>query len=242
MEDGEPRCGARNEALRAIERLGRTIWRKWSGSHRRSRVEARMICTKLPGQRPMSRDFNRQTAELQIRIAILDRFTALGIPVPQPVGRRRTEKGEVRPSGNPRNRAPASTSPAPGPVSFGRCSASRRATTKTRSRRPRAGPPPGSSGTSWAIISASAPPRRRSGSGRTRPGASFTATASSSSTGSSAARGSGPARTARRPSSAGGRPPSTEAPRRPWTRAPPAAFGGRGRERPALYFPRGLSV
>jgi hypothetical protein len=30
--------------------------------------------------------FDRQTAELQVRIAILNRFTALGIPVTQPVG------------------------------------------------------------------------------------------------------------------------------------------------------------
>ena len=30
---------ARNEALRASRRFGRTIWRRWSGYHRRSRVE-----------------------------------------------------------------------------------------------------------------------------------------------------------------------------------------------------------
>ena len=29
----------RNEALRASKRFGRTIWRRWSGYHRRSRVE-----------------------------------------------------------------------------------------------------------------------------------------------------------------------------------------------------------
>jgi hypothetical protein len=34
-----PGARARNEALRAIKRLGRTIWRKWSGYHRRSRAE-----------------------------------------------------------------------------------------------------------------------------------------------------------------------------------------------------------
>jgi len=32
----------RNEALRASRRFGRTIWRRWSGYHRRSRVETRM--------------------------------------------------------------------------------------------------------------------------------------------------------------------------------------------------------
>ncbi|PZX19978.1 hypothetical protein LX81_00443, partial [Palleronia aestuarii] len=76
----------RNEALRAIKRFGRTLWRRWSGYHRRSRVETKMNCMKLLGQKLMSRDFDRQTAELQVRIAILNRFTALGIPVTQPVG------------------------------------------------------------------------------------------------------------------------------------------------------------
>ena len=35
---------ARNEALRASKRFGRTIWRRWSGYHRRSRVGTRMHC------------------------------------------------------------------------------------------------------------------------------------------------------------------------------------------------------
>ena len=33
---------ARNEALRASKYLGRAIWRKWSGYHRRSRAETKM--------------------------------------------------------------------------------------------------------------------------------------------------------------------------------------------------------
>ncbi|PWJ16930.1 hypothetical protein SAMN05421539_10743 [Jannaschia seohaensis] len=81
-----PARGPRNEALRAIKRFGRTLWRKWSGYHRRSRVEAKMNCMKLLGPKLMSRNFDRQTAELQVRIAILNRFTALGIPVTQPIG------------------------------------------------------------------------------------------------------------------------------------------------------------
>ena len=81
-----PGAGTRNEALRAIKRLGRTIWRRWSGYHRRSRAETRMNCMKLLGQKLMARDFDRQTAELQIRIAILNRYTALGIPVTRPIG------------------------------------------------------------------------------------------------------------------------------------------------------------
>ena len=80
-----PGAGARNEALRAITRLSRTIWRHWSGYHRRSRAETKINCMKLLGQKLMARDFDRQTAELQVRIAILNRFTTLGIPVTEPV-------------------------------------------------------------------------------------------------------------------------------------------------------------
>ena len=79
-----PGATARNEALRATRRLGRAIWRRWSGYHRRSRVEAKMNCVKLLGQKLSARDFDRQTAELQIRVAILNRFTTLGIPVARP--------------------------------------------------------------------------------------------------------------------------------------------------------------
>ncbi|MEM9249921.1 MAG: IS5/IS1182 family transposase, partial [Pseudomonadota bacterium] len=41
---------------------------------------------KLLGQRLMARDFDRQVAELQIRIAVLNRYTALGRPVTDTVG------------------------------------------------------------------------------------------------------------------------------------------------------------
>lgn len=72
---------ARNEILRASKHLGRALWRNWSGYHRRSRVETKMNCVKLLGQRLMSRDFDRQVAKVQIRAAVLNRFTALGIPM-----------------------------------------------------------------------------------------------------------------------------------------------------------------
>ena len=77
---------ARNEALRASKRLGRKIWRKWSGYHRRSRAETKMHCMKLLGQRLMAREPDRQVAELQIRVAVMNGFTALGIPVTEVVG------------------------------------------------------------------------------------------------------------------------------------------------------------
>ena len=81
-----PGAQGRAETLRATRRLGRTIWRRWSGYHRRSRVETKMRCFKLLGERVMARDFDRQAAELQIRAAILNRFTAIGTPQTQRVG------------------------------------------------------------------------------------------------------------------------------------------------------------
>ena len=77
---------ARNEALRASKYLGRTLWRRWSGYHRRSRIETKMHCVKLLGQRLMARDFDRQVAEFQARVAVLNGFTALGIPVTKVAG------------------------------------------------------------------------------------------------------------------------------------------------------------
>ena len=81
-----PGAVARNEALRTSKYLGRAIWRRWSGYHRRSRAESKMNCIKLLGQSLMARDFDRQVAELQVRIAVLNGYTALGIPVTVAVG------------------------------------------------------------------------------------------------------------------------------------------------------------
>ena len=77
---------ARNQAVNASRYLGRALWRRWSRYHRRSRVETKMHCVKLMGQSLMARDFDRQVAEIQIRIAVLNRYTGLGIPVTKPVG------------------------------------------------------------------------------------------------------------------------------------------------------------
>ena len=73
-----PAATSRNETLRATRFLGRSIWKKWTGYHARSRVEARMNRLKLFGERIMSRDPDRQTAEIQIRIAIMNRCSAPG--------------------------------------------------------------------------------------------------------------------------------------------------------------------
>ena len=52
---------------------------------------------KLLGERVMARDFDRQVAELQIRAAILNRFTVLGTPQTQRVGWFRSTEGKARP-------------------------------------------------------------------------------------------------------------------------------------------------
>ena len=45
-----------------------------------------MHCVKLLGQRLAERDFDRQVAEFQVRVAVLNGFTTLGIPVTEVVG------------------------------------------------------------------------------------------------------------------------------------------------------------
>ena len=81
-----PGAVARNEILRTSKRLGRTIWRRWSGYHRRSRAETKMHCVKLLGQRLSARDFDRQVADFQVRVAVLNGFTALGTPITEVAG------------------------------------------------------------------------------------------------------------------------------------------------------------
>lgn len=76
----------RNDALRACHRLGRSIWKKWSGYHRRSLVETKMHCFKRLGERVTARTFERQVVELHVRVALLNRFTQLGRPTTVPVG------------------------------------------------------------------------------------------------------------------------------------------------------------
>ncbi|WP_213083671.1 transposase, partial [Acinetobacter baumannii] len=73
----------RNELLRTIKRLGRTLWKKWSGYHRRSLVETKMHCIKLLGDKLSARSFDSQVNEIHARVAVLNRFTELGRPLIQ---------------------------------------------------------------------------------------------------------------------------------------------------------------
>ena len=58
-----PAAPARNETLRANRQYGRVFLKRRIGYHDRNRNEAEMRC---------------QTAEIQIRIALMNRFSALG--------------------------------------------------------------------------------------------------------------------------------------------------------------------
>ena len=70
----------RNELLRTVKHLGKTIWKNWSGYHRRSLVETKMHCIKLLGDKLTSRSFPSQVNEIHTRVAVLNKFTELGHP------------------------------------------------------------------------------------------------------------------------------------------------------------------
>ena len=70
----------RNELLRTVKRLGRTIWKNWSGYHRRSLIENKMHYIKLLGDKLRARNFQSQVNEIHARAAVLNKFTELGRP------------------------------------------------------------------------------------------------------------------------------------------------------------------
>jgi hypothetical protein len=69
---------ARNETLRATRHYGWAFWKRWTGYYVRSRIQAKMRCLKAFGERIAARGPDRQIAEIQIRIALMNRFSALG--------------------------------------------------------------------------------------------------------------------------------------------------------------------
>ena len=73
-----PAARARNETLRATRSHARAFWRRWTGYHTRSRAEAKRRGLKSFGERIAARDPDRQTAEIHIRVALINRFNALG--------------------------------------------------------------------------------------------------------------------------------------------------------------------
>jgi hypothetical protein len=77
-KDDCPAARARNENLRATRYFGRALWKRLTGYHARSRIEAQMRRLKAFGERIASRDPDRQAAEIHTRVALLNRFSALG--------------------------------------------------------------------------------------------------------------------------------------------------------------------
>jgi hypothetical protein len=77
-KDDCPAARARNETLCATRYDGWAFWKRWTEYHARSRIAARMRCLKSFGERCTARDPERQTAEIHIRIAVMNRFNALG--------------------------------------------------------------------------------------------------------------------------------------------------------------------
>ena len=64
--------------LRASCHLARAFWKRWTQYHARSRIAAKMRCLEPFGERIAARAPDRQTAETHIRIAIMNRVSALG--------------------------------------------------------------------------------------------------------------------------------------------------------------------
>ncbi len=90
-KEDRPATRVRNETSRATRHYGRAFWKRWTGYHVRSRVEANpfmvcrqttagrwMRCLKAFAERIAASDPDRQTAEIHIRIALMNRFNALG--------------------------------------------------------------------------------------------------------------------------------------------------------------------
>ncbi len=107
-KDDCPAARARNETLRATRHYDRAFWKRWTGYHARSRAEAKMRGLKPFGERIAARDPDRQTAEIHIRVALMNRFNALDtaeiVRVPRP----------SRGKGKPRLRPPFCNNAVPG--------------------------------------------------------------------------------------------------------------------------------
>ena len=84
-KDKKLRSLERNELLKTVKCLGRTIWKKWSGYHRQSLVETKMHCIKLLGDKLSAKNFQSQVNEIHARVAVLNIFTELGRPHTQVV-------------------------------------------------------------------------------------------------------------------------------------------------------------
>jgi hypothetical protein len=72
---------ARDQNLRRIRQVGRAVWKRESGYHRRSLAETAMFRLKtIFSERVTARGFAGQAAQLLVRCAALNRMTQLGRP------------------------------------------------------------------------------------------------------------------------------------------------------------------
>ena len=78
MEGKQSGSSRQKRALRATRHDSRAFRKRRTGYHIRCRIEAKMRCLKAVGDRIAAREPDRQTAEIQMPIAPMNRFSALG--------------------------------------------------------------------------------------------------------------------------------------------------------------------
>ena len=72
----------RDQIVRDIRKLGRSLWKELTGYHKRSLVETAMYRIKVMfGDKLKSRKFQTQTTELIAKSNMLNRMTGLGMPI-----------------------------------------------------------------------------------------------------------------------------------------------------------------
>ncbi|MGB2903391.1 MAG: IS5 family transposase, partial [Candidatus Dechloromonas phosphoritropha] len=71
---------SRDALLAEIQSKSRAGWKEDSAYHRRSIAGNMMYRLKQLGDHLFSREFDRQVAESHVRVAIINRFTCLGMP------------------------------------------------------------------------------------------------------------------------------------------------------------------
>lgn len=73
-----PTAVARSAILRDVREEGSAAWKRRNGYHVRRRAEAKMWCLKAFGDRITAKDPDRQTSDIYVRVAQMNRFNALG--------------------------------------------------------------------------------------------------------------------------------------------------------------------
>lgn len=82
VEQGDSDWHPRNQAIKRIEEIGRAQWKQEVGYHKRSLSETAMFRFKIIfGGHLFSRKFKRQQAETKIKIKLINKMTALGMPI-----------------------------------------------------------------------------------------------------------------------------------------------------------------